>query len=121
MGAPEQLVTEGGQEFERLLEVGSQGRLAFDPRLRVGKRLENATSAPDGALDDAPVDQDQQNDRSLMQRHRRPIVGACQIVLEVQARVTDGFLEQRDTMLVVSVQTVVGEPSVPAPGQVISD
>jgi len=114
-------MTQCGQELERVLEVGSKGRLAFDPRLRVGKRLEDATSAPDGTLDDTPVDQHQQNYRSLVQRHRRPVFGACQIVLEVQARVTDGFLEQRDTMLVVTVQTVLGEPALPALGQVISD
>ena len=119
MSTPEQLVPEGGQELERRLEVGLQGRLAFDPRLRVWERLEDATSTPDGTLDDAPVDQEQQNDRSLMQRHRRPVVGACQVVLEVQARVTDCFLEQRDTMLVVAVQTVMGEPAIPASGQVI--
>jgi hypothetical protein len=121
MRAPEQLMPEGGQELERLLEVGSQGRLAFDPRLRVRKRLEDATSTPDGTLDDTSVDQDQQNDRSLMQRHRRPVLGACQIVLEVQARVADSFLEQRDTMLVVAVQTVVGEAALPTVGHIISN
>jgi len=121
MSAPQQLMAEGGQELERLFEVRSQRRLAFDPRLRVRERLEDAACSPDGALDDTPVDQEQQNDRSLMERHRRPVVGACQIVLEVQARVTDCFLEQCDTMLVISVQTVVSEPALPAVGQITDE
>ena len=78
------------------------------------ERLEDATSSPDRPLDDAPVDQKQQDDRSLMQRHRRPVLGIGQIVLEVQAGVADGFLEQRDTMLVIAVQAVMSELADPS-------
>ena len=114
-------MAKGGQELERRLEIGLQGWLAFDPRLRVRQRLEDAPSSPDGPLDDTPVDQKQQNDRSLMQRHRRPVLGVGQIVLEVQARVTDCFLEQRDTMLVIAVQTVMSELAYPEAGQLTDE
>ena len=84
------------QQLERLFQVRSQRRLAFDPRLGVRQRLEDATPFPDAALDHAPVDQEQQDDRSLMQRHRRPVLGMRQVVLEVQPGVSDRFLEQRE-------------------------
>jgi hypothetical protein len=69
----------------------------------VRKRLEDATPPPRSALDHTPVNQEQQNDCSLMQRHRRPVLGIRKVVFEMQPRVSYGFLEQGDAVLVVAM------------------
>ncbi len=111
-------MAEGGQQFERLLDVRAQRWLAFDPRFRVRQGLEDAACSPERAIDDTPVDQEQQDDRSLVERHGRPVVRTRQVILEVEARVTDRLLEERDAMLVILVGTVMSELAFPAVGQV---
>ena len=89
--------------------VGLQGWLFFHPRLGVRERLEDAPSSADRAVDESPVDEKQENDRSLVKRHRRPVRGVGQVVFQVQAGVSNGFAEQRGTMLVIAVQAVMSE------------
>ncbi len=119
MDSAQELVAQGSQELERLLQEWLQGRLALDPSLGMRKRLEDAPSPPDGSLDDTAIDQKQQDNRSLMQRHRRPVFRVRKVVLEMQARVASCFLEEGDTMLVIAVQAVVGELSLPVASQII--
>jgi hypothetical protein len=54
-----------------------------------------------------------------MKRHRRPVGGVGEVVFEVQARVPNGFPEQRGTMLVIAVQGVMSEVSDPESRQLI--
>jgi len=86
-----------------------QGRLTLDPRLGVRERLEYATSSADGAVDQTAVHQKQEYDGTLVEWHRAPIIGVCQIVLQVQAGVATCLFEQSDTMLVIAVLAVVSK------------
>jgi hypothetical protein len=96
-------MSKSGQELDRRLVVGLQGWLFFHPRLGVRKRFEYAPTSADRAIDESTVDEKQKNDRSLMKRHCRPVGGVSQVVFEVQAGVSNGFPEQRRTMLVIAV------------------
>ena len=121
MSTPEQLVAQGGQQLERRLEKGMQRRLVFHPRLRVGEGLEDATSSADGSVHETPVYQEQEDDRSLMKRRRRPIRGVGQIVLQVQPGVPDRFFKQRETVLVIAVQAVMCEFTYPTAWQLTDE
>jgi hypothetical protein len=120
MSTPLQLVAEGRQQLERRLEVGQKGGLASHPGLGMGKRLEHATSSASRTLDDASVDQEQEQARSLVEWRRRPELGIGQIILEVQTCVTDGFFKQGHAMLVVTVKAVVSDPADPIARQLIN-
>ena len=109
MCTPHQLVSKSGQELDGRRVVGLQGWLFFHPRLGVRKWFEDAPTSANCALHESPVDEKQENDRSLVERHRRPVGRKGQVVFEVQARVTDGFPEQRSTMLVIAVQAVMSK------------
>jgi hypothetical protein len=85
----------------------------------VRKGFEYAPTTADSALDESPVDEKQENDRSLVKWHRRPVGGVGQVVFEVQSRIPDGFPEQRGTMLVIAVQGVMSEVSHPEARQLI--
>jgi hypothetical protein len=119
MSTPRQLVSKSGQELDRWLVVGLQGGLLFDPRLRVRQGFEDSPTAADRALHESPIDEKQENDRSLMERHRRPVGGVGQVVFEMQAGVPNGFPEQRGTMLVIAVQAVMSEVTHPEARQLI--
>jgi hypothetical protein len=119
MSTPRQLMSKCGQKLDRRLVVGLQGWLFFHPSLGVRKWLEDAPTTTDRALDESPVDEKQENDRSLMKRHRRPVGRVSQVVLEVQAGVPNGFPKQRGTMLVVAVHAVMSEVSHPEARQLI--
>ena len=112
-------MSKSGQELDRRLVVGLQGWLFFHPRLGVRKRFEYAPTSANRALHESPVDEKQENDRSLMKRHRRPVGGVGQVVFEVQAGIPNGFPEQRGTMLVIAVQPVMSEVSHPEARQLI--
>jgi hypothetical protein len=120
MSTPRQLMSKSGQELDRRFVVRFQGWLFFYPKLCVRKRLEYAPTAADRALHKSPVDEKQENDRSLMKRHCRPVGRVGQVVFEVQAGVTNGFPEQRSTMLVIAVQAVMSEVSHPEARQLIN-
>jgi hypothetical protein len=117
VSSTEQLATEGGEELQRFSAVGLEGGLRLDPRFGVRKGLEDASPAPDGPLDHRSVDQEQQHDRSLLERRGGPVRRVRQVVLEVQARIPHGFLEQGGTMFIVTVQSVVSEPANPIVGE----
>jgi hypothetical protein len=106
---PLKLVAQCGQKLESGLPVGTQGRLTLHPRLGVSERLEDATSSADGAVDDTPVHQKQENDGTLMQGHRRPITGDSQIVLQVQSRIAACFFKKSNTMLVIAMLAVMSK------------
>jgi hypothetical protein len=114
---PEQLTTEGRKELERRLAVRLQCGLGLDPRLGVSERLEDASPSPDRPFNHCPVNQEQEHDRSLLQGGDRPVRRVRQIVLEMQARIADRFLEQSRTMFVVTMQSVVSEPADPMTGK----
>ena len=81
----------------------------FHPRLGVRKRFKYAPTFANRAVHESPVDEKQEDNRSLMKRHRRPVGGVGQVVFEVQARVPNGLREQRRTMLVIAVHAVMSE------------
>jgi hypothetical protein len=83
MRASLKLVAQCGDKFERRLLVGMQRRLTLHPRLGVREWLEDATASTYSAVDETPVHQKQEDDRTLIQWHRGPIVGNREIVLEV--------------------------------------
>jgi hypothetical protein len=109
MSASEQLVPQRGQELECRLAVGMQGRLAFHPRLGVREGLEDAAPTSNGSIDDPSIDEKQENNRSLLQRHDRPVCRFGQVVFQMQPRVPDGFLEQSGKMFVILVRAVMSE------------
>jgi hypothetical protein len=119
MSTPRQLLSKSGQELDRRLVVGFQRRLFFHPKLCVRKRFEDTPAAADRAFHESSVDEKQENDRSLMKRHCRPVCGLGQVVFEVQAGIPNGFPEQRGTMLVIAVQAVMSEVSDPEARQLI--
>jgi hypothetical protein len=113
MCAPRELVTKSGQELERGFVVRLQGWLFLHPRLGVRERLENAPTSADGSLDQSPVDEKQENDCSLVERHCRPVGGVGQVVFQVQSGVPNGLPEKSGTMLVIAVQAIMSEVSDP--------
>jgi hypothetical protein len=86
-----------------------QGRLTLYPRLGVRERLEYATSSTDSAVDQSSIHQKQENDGTLVEWHRGPVIGDCQIVLQVQAGVATCLIKQSDTVLVIAVLAVVSK------------
>jgi hypothetical protein len=85
----------------------------------VRKSFEEATTAADRPLHEPSIDEKQENDRSLMKRHRRPVRGVSQVIFEVQAGVPDSFPEQRRAMFVIAVQGVMSKVSHPEARQLI--
>jgi len=69
----------------------------------MGQRREDAAPVFDFSFDHSAVNKKQQNDRSLMQGHHRPVLGMCQVVFKVQPGIADCILEQRQTVLVIAV------------------
>ena len=53
----------------------------------MGKRLEDAPAVARGSLDDALVDQEQENCGCMPERHARPVVRPAEVVFQVQADV----------------------------------
>ena len=93
---------------------------AFPPRtLRAGELQKKATTAADRPLHEPSVDEKQENDRSLMKRHRRPVSGVGQVIFEVQTGVANSFREQGRTMLVIAVQGIMSKVSHPEARQLI--
>jgi hypothetical protein len=121
MSSPLKLVAQCSQKLERGLLVGMQGRLTLHPRLGVRERLEDATSSADGAVDETPVHQKQENDGTLVQGHRGPVAGDSQIVLKVQAGVATCFFKKRNTMLVIAVLAVMSKLTNPEARQVTGE
>ena len=66
-------------------------------------------------------DQKQENDRSLMKRHRRPVGRVGQVVFQVQSGVSNGFFKECGTMLVIAVQAVMSELPYPKPRQLTDE
>jgi hypothetical protein len=85
------------------------------------ERLEYAASSADGVVDETSVHQKQENDGALMERHRGPVAGISQIVLQMQAGVTTGFFEKSNTMLVITVLAVMSEFSNPKAWQLTGE
>jgi hypothetical protein len=121
VNAPKKLVPKGGNKLQRFGQVGPQRRLALDPRFGMRQRLEDATSSSDRPFHDTPIDQKQENDSPLIQRHCRPVGGIHQVVLEVQTCVSNRFLEQRNAMLVIVVQTIMSELADPVASQMCNE
>jgi hypothetical protein len=103
MGAALEFESEGAEQFQDWLLERLQGALILDPGFRVGHRLEDPTTPPGRPLDHAAVHQEQQDRRSFRQRRFRPELGPGQVVLQVEAGVTSGFVEERQAMLVITV------------------
>ena len=121
MGAALELEAKGVQQFQDRPAIGPQGWLVFAPGLGVRQRLVDATPAAGRPLDDAPIDEEQQDRRPLVQRRPRPELGAAQVVLEVQPGVSGRLLEEGEAMLVVAVGGVMGQSAGPITGQLIDE
>jgi hypothetical protein len=106
-GAPDLLVTEGGDQFERGSKVGNQRRLGRNPRLGIEGRRVDDLSFLDPADDDAAIDEEQQDRDATGQRCRRPVARTRKVVLQANADVPGRFLDQRLALLVVAVATVM--------------
>ena len=117
VNSPEKLVPKRGKKLERLFEIRPQRGLALDPRLGMWQRFEDATSSSGPALNHAAVHQEQQDDGTLVQRHRRPVPGKHQVIFEVQPRVSDGVLEECQAVLVIAVRPVMSQPADPVASQ----
>jgi phage gp36-like protein len=79
----------------------------------VRERLEDAPAAPDGSFNQSAVDQEQEHDGSLMERHSRPVTGVGQIIFQMQSRIANRFLQKSCAMLVITVKRVMRELSFP--------
>jgi hypothetical protein len=121
MGTALELEAKGVQEFQDLPAVRPQRWLVFAPGLGVRQRLIDAASAAGRPLDDAPVDEEQEDRGPLVQGRPRPEVGAAQVVLEVEPGVSGGLLEQGEAMLVVAMGGIVGQAAGPITGQLIDE
>lgn len=119
MGAALELEAEGAQEFQDGAAVGPERRLVLAPGLGVGQGLVDPPPAAGRPLDDAPIHEEQQDGRPLVQGRPRPELGAAQVVLEMQPGVPGGLLEQGEPMLVVAMGGVVGQAAVPVTGQLM--
>ena len=122
MGAALELEAKGVQELEdRPADRAASDGWSSHPGLRVGQRLVDATAAPGRPLDDAPVHQEQQDRRSLVQGRSRPELGAGQVVLEVQPGVSGRLLEEGEAMLVIAVGGIMGQAAGPVTRQLIHE
>jgi hypothetical protein len=83
----------------------------------MGQRRKHAAPVSDSSFDHTAVNEEQQNDRSLMQGHHRPVLGVHQVVFEVEPSIADRFLEQRQTVLVIAVRPVMSKPADPLASQ----
>jgi hypothetical protein len=86
----------------------------------VRKRFQNPATAPDRPLHHSFVDQ-KQEDRSLSpERYVGPVTGTAEIVLEMEADVTNDFIEVRLNVLVISMQSIMSEAPRPGIGEFAS-
>jgi hypothetical protein len=79
----------------------------------VWQGFEYAAPAPDCALDNSTVYQEQQHDRPPAQMRRRPEFRMRQIIFQVQAGVPNRLFEQGDPVLVVFVSTIMSKSADP--------
>ena len=81
------------------------------------QRLEDALAVARRSLDHALVDEEKKHGGRVPELHLGPEPRSAQIVVEMQADVPGGFLDQSREMLVVAVQPVMSQPSGPALAQ----
>ena len=77
------------------LARGGRNGAGSRPTTRHGQRLEDATAVPDRAFDDPLSTRNRRIGGLPLERHPRPVFRPAKVVLEVQADVAGGFLEQR--------------------------
>ncbi len=83
-------------------------------------RLENTPAATYRPLDNFSVNQVKHKGRALAQRSNRPEFGAGENIFEMQATVTDGFIEECQAMFVVSMSIVVSNSAHPVTRQFVN-
>jgi hypothetical protein len=83
--------------------------------------LVDAPPPPDRPFDHGPIYQEQDHGCLLVQGRLGPEGGPCQVVLEVQPGVLDGFREEGQAVLVVAMPAEVGESACPMASQVIHE
>lgn len=89
------LVAKRGDEFKRRLQEGAHGGLIGDPLFGLGRRCENAAAMLGRAINDASVDQMEQDGQTAAERNPRPVIRSTQIVFQVQADVAERLLIKR--------------------------
>ena len=87
----------------------------------MGKRFEDAASAPGRPLDHAAIDEEQQHGRPFRQRRFRPEIGPDQVVLEMESGVSGGFFEEGEAVLVVTVRRIMGQSAGPVASHFIDE
>src|SRR5262249_58193617 len=101
MGSALELEAERPQEFQDGPAMRPQRRLVMAPGLGVRQRLVDAPPAAGRPLDDAPVDQEEEDRGPLVQGRPGPELRAGQVVLEMETGIPGGLLEQGEAVLVV--------------------
>jgi hypothetical protein len=83
----------------------------------VRQRFQNPSTAPQRPLHHSFVDEKQEDGSLSPERYVGPVIGTGEIVLEMEADVTDDLFKVRLNVLVISVQSIMSEAPRPGIGE----
>src|SRR4051794_21680691 len=109
MSATTHLVSQCRDQLDDGLEKGAQRCLGRDPRLGMRQRFEDPAAAADGSLDNPLVNQEKKDGGFPAQLHTSPVTGPAKVILQMQANVPDGLLDQCAQVLVISMVSIMSE------------
>ena len=110
-------MAEGRDEFQRGLGERTEGGALDHPVLGVGGGAEDVAALPARPIDDALIDEVEQDGQATVQGDSRPVFGAAEIVFQMQADVAERLFVQRVQVLIVTMRVVVGQQARPVSGK----
>jgi hypothetical protein len=117
MSAATQLIPECGDQLDDGFDVRAQRNLSRDPRLGVWQRFEDPATAADRSFHNPFVYQEEKNGGFTAQVHACPVTRPAEVVLEMQADVTSGFVNKRADVLVISMVSIMSKTAGPGVDQ----
>jgi hypothetical protein len=105
------------KKLAQRFRVSPQRRLTGSPRFCVRKRFQDPPPAPERPLHHSLVNQKQEDGSLSPERNMGPVIGPREIVLEMDANVTDDLIEVRLDVLVISMQAIMSEAPRPGIGE----
>ncbi len=81
------------------------------------QRLEDPAAAANRSIHNSFVYQKEKNGGFTVQMHAGPVAGPAEVIFEMQADVTSGFLNKCAEMLVISMVSIMSETAGPGVNQ----